>query len=254
MPAPKNHFKAALRSGALQRGLWLNLGSDIGAEMAGQSGFDWCLIDGEHAPYDVETIRRQLIALAGTGTEAIVRVPIGRDWVLKQVLDLGAQTILVPMVDTEAQARAAVRACRYPPEGVRGMGAAIARAAQFGAVADYPATANDEICVIVQAESRAALDNLEAIAGMEGVDGVFIGPADLACDMGFRDDMENPAVLAAIDRAIATILAAGKAAGIITFDPAAQDRYAEAGVTVLGLGSDAFLLAQAMRQLAGGAA
>ncbi|MBF9050298.1 2-keto-3-deoxy-L-rhamnonate aldolase [Roseobacter sp. HKCCD9010] len=250
MPAPINPLKAALKAGQLQRGLWLSLGSDLATEIAGQAGFDWCLIDAEHGPFDPGTLRSQLIALAGTGTAPVVRVPINRDWVLKQVLDLGAQTVLVPMVDTEAEARAAVRACRYPPDGVRGFGAGVARAGAFGAYENYPSNANDEICVLVQAESRAALDNLDAICTMEGVDGVFIGPADLAADMGYRDDLNNPEVLAAIDAAIGKITASGKPAGIISFAPEMRAHYADLGVTFLGMGSEAVELATALRSLA----
>ncbi|QBY00331.1 2-keto-3-deoxy-L-rhamnonate aldolase [Rhodophyticola sp. CCM32] len=250
MPAPENTLKAALKAGRMQRGLWLNLGSDIAAEMAGQAGFDWCLIDAEHAPFDPATIRSQLIALAGSGTASVLRVPVNCDWVLKQVLDLGVQTVLVPMVDTAGQARDAVRACRYPPEGVRGMGAGVARAGGFGAFADYQSNANDEICVLVQAESRAALDNLDAICTVEGVDGVFIGPADLAADMGYRDDLENPSVMKAVDGAIGTILSHGKTAGIISFSAEARAHYTGLGVTFLGMGSEASALARAIYTLA----
>lgn len=250
MPAPKNKLKSAINAGTLQRGLWLNLGSDLATEVAGLAGFDWCLIDAEHAPFDPGTIRSQLIALAGTGTAPVVRVPINRDWVLKQVLDLGVQTVLVPMVDTAAQADAAVRACRYPPEGVRGLGAGVARAGGFGAVPDYAGTANDEICVLVQAESRAALENLDAICAVDGVDGVFIGPADLAADMGFRDDLDNPAVLEAVDAAIATILRHGRSAGIISFSSEMRAHYKRLGVTFLGVGSEAVMLSAALRALA----
>ncbi len=251
MPAPKNNLKAALQAGEMQRGLWLNLGSPVATEIAGQAGFDWCLIDAEHGPYDPVLIQQQLQVLAGTHTAPVVRVPIGRDWVLKQVLDLGVQTVLVPMVDTESEARAAVRACRYPPEGVRGMGPGVARAGRYGAITDYAATANDEICVLVQAESKAALKNLDAILAMEGIDGVFVGPADLAADMGYRDDLMNAEVMAAVDEAITRIVASGKAAGIIAFNAELQAHYTNLGVTFLGLGSDAVVLATALRDLAG---
>src|SRR6056297_216523 len=139
MPAPTNRLKSDLAAGKLLRGIWLNLGSGLVAEMAGNAGFDWCLIDGEHGPWDPAAIRAQLIALAATPAEAVVRVPVAEDWVLKQALDLGAQTVLVPMVDSAAQARAVVRACRYPPDGGRGQGAMVARAAGYGAVPDYTA-------------------------------------------------------------------------------------------------------------------
>lgn len=251
MAAPVNGLKAALAEGRMQIGLWLGMGSTVAAEIAAGAGFDWCLVDGEHAPYDITTIRDQLVAMAGRGAQSVVRVPVGKDWVIKQVLDLGVQSLLVPMVNSADQARAMVRATRYPPGGVRGVGAALARASDYSGVSDYTTTANDQICLIVQAESRAALDNLDAIAGVEGVDAVFIGPADLSADMGFAGQPGAPEVVAAIENAIARIRKAGKAAGIITFDKAEIARYAGLGVTFLGVGGDSTVLAAALRGLAG---
>lgn len=249
MPAPKNSLKQAMAQGRMLRGLWVALGSETVTDIAGRAGFDWCLIDGEHGPWDPTGIRRQLMVLAGTGTPAVVRVPVNSDWVLKQALDIGAQTVMVPMVTSSAEARAAVAACRYPPQGVRGNGGATMRAGGYGAIPDYPATANDEICVIVQAESRAAIADLAGIAAVDGVDCVFIGPADLAGDMGLRDDMGNPALWAEIRRAIGIITAAGKVAGIIV-PPAMAEDMAQAGVRFLGLGSDSNILTEGLRQLA----
>lgn len=249
MPAPENPLKTALAQGRLQRGFWLNLSSPLVAEMAGQAGVDWCLIDGEHGPWDPVGIRDQLIALRGTGAAPVVRVPCDAPWILKQVLDLGAQSVLVPMVHSAEQARAAVRALRYPPAGMRGHGAMVARAGGFGRIADYAATADAQICCILQAESRAALDALDAIAAIEGVDAVFVGPADLAADMGHLDDPDHPDVQAAIAGAIARIRGQGKAAGIICA-PADFDRYIALGVTFLGLGSDAMILQAGLDALA----
>ncbi|OAN81203.1 2-keto-3-deoxy-L-rhamnonate aldolase [Jannaschia sp. EhC01] len=251
MPAPINTLKAALARGEMQRGLWLNLPGTVTAEMAGRAGFDWCLVDGEHGPWDPSAIRAQLVALAATPTPAVVRVPVAEEWVIKQVLDLGVQTVLIPMVNSAAQARAMVRACRYPPEGTRGMGAMVARAGAFGATSDYPATANDQICVLVQAESRAAIDDLEAIVATEGVDGVFIGPADLGADMGYRDDLMNPELWQVIDDGIATIRAGGKSAGIIVSGPEMEARVTAAGVNFLGCGGDAGVLQAGLAALAG---
>lgn len=251
MPAPINQIKQAMAEGRLQRGLWLALGSETVTDIAGRAGFDWCLLDGEHGPWDGTTIRRQLMVLAGTGTPAVVRVPVNADWVLKQALDIGAQTVMIPMVNSVAEARAAVAACRYPPQGVRGNGGPTMRAGGYGAITDYAATANDQICVIVQAESRAALADLAGIAAVEGVDCVFIGPADLAADMGLRDDMGNPALWEAIGQAIATITGAGKVAGIIV-PPDRTERMTAAGVRFLGLGSDSSSLTEGLRQLAQG--
>ena len=252
MPAPTNSLKQAMAAGRMLRGLWLSLGSESVTDIAGRAGFDWCLVDGEHGPWDPAGIRRQLMVLAGTGTAAVVRVPVNADWVLKQALDIGAQTVMVPMVHDPEQARAAVAACRYPPEGIRGNGGATTRAGGYGAIPDYAATANAQICVIVQAESRAAMADLAAIAAVEGVDCVFIGPADLAADMGLRDDMGNPALWDEIRRGVGVIRAAGKVAGIIV-PPAMEADMTQAGVTFLGLGADSNVLTEGLRRLAKGA-
>ena len=252
MPAPINELKAALASGEVQRGLWLALGSEAVTEIAGQAGFDWCLVDGEHGPWDPTLIRRQLMVLAGTGTPGVVRVPVDEPWVLKQALDIGAQSVMVPMVGTAGQARAAVAACRYPPEGIRGNGGQTMRAGAYGGITDHAATANDEICLIVQAESRAALDNLDEIAAVDGVDCVFFGPADLAADMGHRDDPMNAEVWDGIRHGIDVIRTAGKAVGIFG-PPALEGQMIEAGVSMLSAGADAAVLTAALRGLAGGA-
>lgn len=248
MPAPINMLKSAMAEGRMLRGLWLALGSETVTDNAGRAGFDWCLVDGEHGPWDPAGIRRQLMVLAGTGTPAVVRVPVNCDWVLKQALDIGAQSVMVPMVNSVAEAEAAVAACRYPPQGVRGNGGATMRAGGYGAIPDYAATANDQICVIVQAESRAAMADLAGITAVDGVDCVFIGPADLAADMGYRDNMVAPEVWAEIHRAIAVITAAGKTAGIIV-PPAMAPEMTKAGVRFLGLGSDSNILTEGLRRL-----
>ncbi|WP_224814818.1 HpcH/HpaI aldolase/citrate lyase family protein [Hasllibacter sp. MH4015] len=250
MAAPHNTLKAALAEGRVQRGLWLNLPGPVPAEIAGAAGFDWCLIDGEHGPWDPTGIRDQLIALAATGTQAVVRVPVAEDWIIKQALDLGAQTLLIPMINSAEEARAVVRACRYPPQGVRGMGAMVARAGGYGATERYAATANDQICILVQAESRAAMDDLAEITAVDGVDGVFIGPADLGADMGYRDDLANPDLWTAVGAGIETIRAGGKAPGIIVSGAEAEAKMLELGVTFLGCGSDASLLHKALSALA----
>lgn len=249
MPAPINTLKSAMAEGRLQRGLWLALGSDTVTDIAGRAGFAWCLLDGEHGPWDATVIRRHLMVLAGTGTSAVVRVPVNSEWVLKQALDIGAQTVMIPMVNSAQEARAAVAACRYPPQGVRGNGGATMRAGGYGAIPDYAATANDQICIIVQAESRAALADLAEIAAVDGVDCVFIGPADLGADMGFRDNLAAPELWEEIHRAIAVITAAGKTAGIIV-PPAMVAEMRNAGVRFLGLGSDSSILTEGLRHLA----
>lgn len=250
MQTPVNTLKKTLKSGQVQRGIWLTSGTGILAELAGTAGFDWCLIDGEHGPNTVSEILPQLQALAISGTPAVVRVANAEAWMIKQVLDLGCQTVVVPMVDDAQTADAMARAMRYPPQGNRGMGASLARATGFGAVADYPHTANDQVCLLVQAESAQAVENIDAIAATEGVDGVFVGPADLSADMGYPGQPDHPEVEAAIDHLIARTVAAGKIAGIITFDESRLNEYAEKGVTFLGVGGDMMILGSALRGLA----
>lgn len=249
MAAPENRLKAALGRGELQVGLWLGMTHPVAAEIASSAGFDWCLIDAEHSPNTLPEIRAQLQAMAGGAASSVVRVPQGEAWILKQMLDLGVQSILVPMVDTADQAREMARAMRYPPEGIRGVGAALARASGYGGIADYTTTANDQMCLLVQAESRQAIENIDAIAGTEGVDCVFVGPADLSASMGYLGRLDAPEVIEAIDHAIDRIRAAGKAAGIIDFTPEAARRWAGKGVTFLGVGSDVTTLATGLRRL-----
>ncbi|SDZ37634.1 2,4-dihydroxyhept-2-enedioate aldolase [Jannaschia faecimaris] len=230
-----------LLAGAVTRGIWQNLPGPELAELAARAGFDWICIDGEHGGWDVADIRARLIA----APDAVVRVPANEDWLLKQALDLGANTVLVPMVDTPEDAVRAVSACRYPPEGVRGMGAFVARAAMYSLDPGYVARANSEVSVWVQAESRTALENLEAICAVPGVDCVFLGPADLAADMG--TDAYDAAVHAALEDAIARIAACGIPPGIFAADP---ERWIAAGARVVSMGSDAMVLAQGLRSLA----
>jgi len=245
MPAPRNKLKAALQEKRPQYGIWLNLASAYSAELLAGSGFDWLLIDGEHGPNSIPTILSQAQTI-GDRTQVVVRPPIGEPWMIKQVLDLGVQTLLIPMVESVEHAAELVRAMRYPPEGMRGLGASVARAADFGRTADYLTTANRETCLLLQVESRAGLAALPGILALDGVDGVFIGPSDLAADMGFPGDT---AVQQAIDDALLKIIARGKAAGILTFDLALAARYREMGVTFLGVGGDIPLLMKAAANL-----
>jgi len=248
MDVPENTLKSTLRAGQTQYGIWLNTGAATVAELAGHCGFDWCLVDGEHGPLTLTEITAQVQALAATPTHAVVRVPDAQAWMIKQALDIGAQTIVVPMVDTAAQADAMARAMRYPPAGMRGMGAAIARASAFGAMTDYVRYANDQVCLLVQAESATALENIDAIAQTEGVDGVFIGPADLSADMGFPGDPDHPDVVAAIAHMIDRIHAAGKISGILTFTPEQSRHYAALGVGFVGIGADVAILRRALQE------
>lgn len=245
-----NSFKAALARREQQVGLWLSMAEAYSAEICATAGFHWLLIDGEHGPNDLRSMLAQLRAVAPYPAHPIVRAVNDDPALIKQLLDIGAQTLLVPMVDTTEQAAALVAATRYPPEGMRGVGAGIARASRWGAQRDYIDHANDEVCLLVQAESVTALANLEAICDIDGVDGVFIGAADLAASMGHRGRPSHPEVQAAVDEAIRRIVACGKAAGALTADPSLARRYFELGASFVAVGIDVTLLAQATRRLA----
>ena len=249
MPAPLNPFKAALGRDAPQIGLWLGLANAYTAEIAAGAGFDWLLIDGEHAPNDLPTIVGQLQAIAASPSHAVVRAPIGETWIIKQLLDIGAQTILVPMVETAEQAAALVRAMKYPPQGIRGVGAALARASNFNRIPDYLTTANAQTCLLVQVETVAALKSVEEIAAVDGVDGIFIGPSDLAADMGFLGRPGERAVQDVVEDGIARIIGAGKPAGILTSDETLARRYIALGARFVAVGTDVTLLSQATSAL-----
>ena len=250
MPAPHNQFKARLKTGETQFGLWVASGDPSVAELAASTGFDWLVIDGEHGPNGLRDVLAQLRAV-GERTQAVVRARDDNRALLKQLLDIGAQTILIPMIETGEQAREAVRSVNYPPVGVRGVGAALARASRYGAEADYLATANDEICLLVQVESRAALAGLDDILAVDGIDGVFIGPADLAADMGHLGNPGAPEVDTAIRDALTRIMESGKAAGILTSDRALAQSYADMGVAFLAVGSDIGVLRSGLTALRG---
>lgn len=250
MPVPHNPFKAALARGEMQFGCWMSLASAFSAEMMGQAGFDWLVIDGEHGPNDLRSILAQLQVLEHSPTQAVVRVPVGETWLLKQMLDAGAQTVLVPMVESADQARQLVRDVTYPPHGDRGVGYALTRASRFGTMDDYGTAADAEICLLVQVENRKGLAALDDILGVEGIDGVFIGPADLAADMGHMGNAGHADVQTAIMDALARIRAAGKAPGILsTRDEMTNDAIA-AGAQFVAVGADISLLGASARALA----
>lgn len=246
----KNVFKAALQSGSPQIGFWLSLANAYTAEICATAGFDWLLIDGEHAPNDVRSVVPQLQAIAAYPSQPVVRPVTGDVALIKQYLDIGAQSLLIPMVDTAEQAARMVAAVRYPPQGIRGSGAGGARASRWGLHRDYINRANDEICLLVQAESTLALANLEAICAVDGVDGVFIGPSDLAASLGYRGDPGHPEVCRVIDDALQRIIRNGKAAGILTSDNAQAKRYIDMGCRFVAVGVDASILARTVRELA----
>ncbi|MFN3985509.1 MAG: 4-hydroxy-2-oxoheptanedioate aldolase [Rhodocyclaceae bacterium] len=247
---PGNAFKHALASGHARLGLWLSMTSAYAAEMCATAGFDWLLIDGEHAPNDVRSILAQLQAVAAYPAHPVVRAVQADPALIKQLLDIGVQTLLLPMIDTPEQAAAAVAATRYPPHGTRGVGAAVARASRWNSRPDYVAGANQEICLLVQAETATALKHLEGICAVDGVDGVFIGPADLAASMGHLGNPAHPDVQAAIDDAIRRIVASGKAAGTLTGDPAQARHYLGLGARFVAVGLDVTLMMQALRSRA----
>lgn len=244
-----NPFKDAIAARHRQIGLWLSMADGVAAEICATAGFDWFLIDGEHAPNDVRTILAQLQALAAYDAEPVVRPPVGDAIIIKQLLDIGARTLLVPMVESAQQARELVSMMRYPPAGIRGVGARMARASGFGVRPDYIARANDDMCLLVQIESVAALEQIEAIAAVEGVDGMFVGPSDLAASMGHPGNPGHPDVKAAVDGALRRILAAGKPTGIVAFAPADIQRFLALDTTFVAVGADAAILADGTRAL-----
>lgn len=249
MKLPENRFKRALRDGRQQIGLWCSLPGGYVAEAVAGSGFDWLLFDTEHSPTDALSVLPQLQAVAPYDVSAVVR-PASNDAVLiKRILDLGAQSLLVPYVQNAEEARAAVRAMRYPPDGIRGV-AGVTRATRFGRIPGYAKTAADELCLLVQIETEQALGELEKIAAVDGVDGVFIGPADLAASLGIAGELGHPKLIATIENAIGRIRACGKPAGILTPDNAFAARCIELGTTFTAVGADATLLARGSEKLA----
>jgi 4-hydroxy-2-oxoheptanedioate aldolase len=249
MELPPNPLKRALREGRPQIGLWSQLASHIVVEVLAGSGFDFLVLDTEHAPNELPAVLAQLQALAGGTASGVVR-PAWNDPVLfKRLLDVGVQSLLVPFVQNAEEARRAVAATRYPPHGIRGV-ALTTRANRYGRVKDYPGRAHDELCVLVQLETGLALDNLESIAAVEGVDGLFIGPSDLAADLGHLGDSAHPEVRAAIDDAIRRICATGKAAGILAPVEADARHWLALGCLFVAIGSDVSLLARQADALA----
>jgi len=245
-----NTFKRALLQGKPQIGLWAGLCSAYSIEIVAGAGFDWLVIDGEHAPNTLQSTLAQLQSVAAYPVAPVVR-PAWNDAVqIKQILDAGAQTILVPMVQSAEEAAAAVAAVRYPPQGIRGVGSALARSSRWNRIPDYLRRANDEMCVLVQIETPRAVDALEQILAVDGVDGAFIGPADLAASMGYLSEPDHPAVAQVIERTIERIVASGKAAGILHGRVEQARRYLSLGASFVAVGVDAILLARAAEGLA----
>jgi 4-hydroxy-2-oxoheptanedioate aldolase len=244
-----NNFKAALLDGKRQIGLWSALCSNIAAEIIAGSGFDWIVIDTEHAPNEVPGVLAQLQAMGRGTAEPVVRCAWNDAVLIKRVLDVGGRSLLIPFVQNAEEARQAVAATRYPPRGIRGVSVA-PRANLYGRVADYHKTAHESTCVLVQVETRKALGEIEAIASVEGIDGIFIGPADLAAALGHLANTSHPEVQAAIADGCARCRAAGKPAGILTPDPDEAARYLELGFTFVAIGSDVGILSKGAEKLA----
>ena len=249
MELPQNAFKRALKAGKPQIGLWSSLSSSYSVEVIAGAGFDWILLDSEHSPADLENLLGQLQAAAPYPYHAVVRVPWNDMVTIKRVLDVGAQSLLIPYVSTAEEAKAAVANTRYPPAGVRGV-AGTTRATRFGRVKDYAKRAHEEICVLVQVETQAALDSIEAICAVDGVDGVFIGPADLHASLGYTGEIANPKVKPMIDEAIKRIRKAGKAPGILTPNEADAKHWLSCGGLFVAVGADVGILARGAEALA----
>ncbi|KAB7623931.1 HpcH/HpaI aldolase family protein [Alkalilimnicola sp. S0819] len=245
MDIPQNRFKAALADGQTLYGLWVAFGSAYPAEVCATTGYDWLLIDGEHAPNSVPSVLEQLQVVMPYPVSAVVRPVNGDPALIKQYLDVGAQTLMVPMVDCAEQAEALVRATRYATQGgIRGVGGGLTRATRWGAIHDYTRRAHEQTCLIVQVESRQGAERIEEIAAVDGVDAVFIGPVDLSTDMGYPDEPHHPEVQAMIRHLIEVVNRAGKAAGILA--PNADDarRYRDWGCRFIAVGIDISLLRQ----------
>lgn len=249
MELPPNQLKRAFREGRPQIGLWTQLTSPIAAELLAHSGFDFLVIDMEHAPNELPPVMAQLQAMAGGTASPVVRVAWNDAVLFKRVLDVGAQSVLVPFVQNAEEARRAVAATRYPPHGIRGV-AVSTRAGRYGRVSGYLARAHEELCVLVQVETREALANIEAIADIDGIDGLFIGPGDLSADLGHLGEAGHADVRAVIDGAIRRIIATGKVAGILAPVEGDARHYLEMGCRFVAVGSDVGLLARQSDALA----
>ena len=249
MKLPENRFKRAIAERRQQIGLWCSLPGSYIAEAVAGSGFDWLLFDTEHSPGDVLSVLPQLQAVAPYNVSPIIR-PASNDTVLiKRFLDIGAQTLLIPYVQNREEAESAVAAMRYPPDGVRGV-SGLTRATRFGRVDGYAKRAQEELCLLVQVETGEALESLEKIATVDGVDGVFIGPADLAASLGFAGEPDHPVVVAAVEDAIKRIERAGKPSGILTPNTSFAHRCISLGTTFTAVGIDAGILARGTESLA----
>jgi 4-hydroxy-2-oxoheptanedioate aldolase len=245
----RNRFRAGLETGNTLYGLWLGIPDNSVAELLAGTGFDWLVVDHEHGPLELRDVMSHLQAMAPYDVAPIVR-PVDDDpALLKKLCDIGVQTFLVPMIDTPEQAAAVVSAVKYPPEGRRGMGTSMARAARWNAIPGYLQQANEEICVIVQVETVTAVENLEAIVNTPGIDGVFFGPSDLSASMGHVGDVSHPELIETVSAGLRTVRAAGKNAGLLCLDESQVPHYVDCGANFVGIGVDTLLLGNAARTL-----
>lgn len=250
MKIRQNTFKKNLLAGKKQYGIWNGIVDSYAAEICAGAGFDWICIDGEHAPYDLRTILHNMQAIQSHEVPAIVRVPSADPVLMKQLMDTGAQSIIAPMIETADQAELIAKAMAYPPDGFRGVGTALARAAQWNRVNDYFKTANEEMCCIGQIESIKGVEALDDILQVEGLDVVFLGPADLGATMGYLGQPGHPEVVNLVKDCIQRIVKAGKIAGFLTGSKPLIQEYTDAGALMIGVGVDTILLAKATRALA----
>lgn len=250
MSVLRNRFKARLRGHQRQIGLWQALASPYTAEICAGAGFDWLLFDGEHAPMTIPSLLAQLQSVAPYPVDPVARIPAADATVIKQYLDIGFQTLLVPFVNSAEQARQIVSATRYAPEGIRGIGVGLSRAARWNRVPGYLEHGGEEICVLVQIETCEGLEALDEIAAVDGVDGIFIGPADLSAAMGYRGQPDHPEMIAVISDAISRVLACGKPTGTLATDQRRLARAESAGCSFIAVGTDISVLSSGTEQLA----
>jgi len=244
-----NTFKQKLLAGEPQYGLWMGLAEIFSAEICAGAGFDWLLIDAEHCPNDLRSILAQLQAIQPYNSQAVVRPPQGDHVLIKQLLETGVQTLLIPMVDTAEQAVGLVEAVRYPPHGIRGVGSVLARASRWGRIADYTLRANEQICLLVQVETKTGYENLDSILKVPGVDGIFFGAADLAASCGYLGESNHPEIVAMILNGLQRVVQGGKYGGVLCGDKTLALKYQEAGARFIAVGIDTLLLSAATTAL-----
>ncbi|MEL7121393.1 MAG: HpcH/HpaI aldolase/citrate lyase family protein [Bacteroidota bacterium] len=244
-----NQLKKQLLSGQKSYGIWHGIPNSYIAELCAGAGFDWVCIDGEHGPFDFNQVIQNLQAIQLHSSSAVVRVPTADPVIIKQVLELGAQNIVIPMIESAEQAELMVKAMLYPPEGIRGIGAGFARAAQWGRVDDYLHMANEQMCCICQVETVKGVEALDEMLKVEGLDVIFIGPADLAASMGYLGQAAHPEVVQLIIDCIKKIVKARKSAGFLTSHKPSIQAFIDAGAKMIGVGADATLFADATQQV-----